>query len=354
MKRMNILMLSALLALPASAQKITTQHEVVDCGQVKFRHPVTAEFVMKNEGNKPLVIHNMLKSCGCTEVEYPKKSIAAGESFVVKAVYDAKQMGTFNKQVCLYTNAADEPFILSMRGRVVSNVVDFAGPYNEMLGEIKSDVQEVEFDDVNRGDRPVQRIHIFNPTDQMMEPVVMHLPNYLQAQVSPSKVAPRHSAVVTLVLDSKKLRDLGLKQTSIYLGERPGDKIAPEKEIVVSSVLLPAFDNMTAAKKALAPKAELSTTNLDLGSFGNRKRLKGEVLITNKGKSKLEIRSMQMFTMGLQVQLKKSKIEPGETVKMKVTVVKPDLKKSRAKNPRILMITNDPDNAKVVVKIHVK
>ena len=347
-------MLSALLALPASAQKITTQHEVVDCGQVKFRHPVTAEFVMKNEGNKPLVIHNMLKSCGCTEVEYPKKSIAAGESFVVKAVYDAKQMGTFNKQVCLYTNAADEPFILSMRGRVVSNVVDFAGPYNEMLGEIKSDVQEVEFDDVNRGDRPVQRIHIFNPTDQMMEPVVMHLPNYLQAQVSPSKVAPRHSAVVTLVLDSKKLRDLGLKQTSIYLGERPGDKIAPEKEIVVSSDLLPAFDNMTAAKKALAPKAELSTTNLDLGSFGNRKKLKGEVLITNKGKSKLEIRSMQMFTMGLQVQLKKSKIEPGGTVKIKVTVVKPDLEKSRAKNPRILMITNDPDNAKVVVKIHVK
>ena len=63
---------------------------------------------------------------------------------------------------------------------------------------------------------------------------------------------------------------------------------------------------------------------------------------------------MQMFTMGLQVQLKKSKIEPGETVKMKVTAVKADLKKSRAKNPRILMITNDPDNAKVVVKIHVK
>ncbi len=72
MKRMNIWMLSALLALPASAQKITTQHEVVDCGQVVFRKPVTAEFVMKNEGSKPLVINNVLKSCGCTEVEYPK------------------------------------------------------------------------------------------------------------------------------------------------------------------------------------------------------------------------------------------------------------------------------------------
>lgn len=62
MKRMNIWMLSALLALPASAQKITTQHEVVDCGQVVFHKPVTAEFVLKNDGHKPLVINNVLKA----------------------------------------------------------------------------------------------------------------------------------------------------------------------------------------------------------------------------------------------------------------------------------------------------
>ena len=354
MKRMNIWMLSALLALPASAQKITTQHEVVDCGQVVFRKPVTAEFVLKNDGHKPLVINNVLKSCGCTEVDYPKTGIAAGESFVIKAVYDAKQMGSFTKQVCLYTNADEEPFILSMRGKVVGSVVDFAGSYDEMLGIIKSDAQEVEFDDVNRGDRPVQRIHIFNPTDEVMEPVVMHLPDYLHAFVSPSKVAPHHSAEISFVLDSKKLRDLGLNQTSVYLGERPGDKIAPEKEIVVSAVLLPGFDNMTPAKKALAPKMEMSTTDLNLGSFNGKKKLKGEILITNKGKSELDIRSMQMFTMGLQVNLKKSKILPGETVKMKVTAVAADLKKSRVRHPRILMITNDPDHAKVVVKINVQ
>ena len=354
MKRMNIWMLSALLALPASAQKITTQHEVVDCGQVVFSKPVTAEFVLKNDGRKPLVINNVLKSCGCTEVDYPKTSIAAGESFVIKAVYDAKQMGSFTKQVCLYTNADEEPFILSMRGKVVGSVVDFAGSYDEMLGVIKSDAQEVEFDDVNRGDRPVQRIHIFNPTDEVLEPVVMHLPDYLHAFVSPSKVAPRHSAEISFVLDSKKLRDLGLNQTSIYLGERPGDKIAPEKEIVVSAVLLPGFENMTPAKKALAPKIEMSATDLNLGRFNGKKKLKGEILITNKGKSELDIRSMQMFTMGLQVNLKKSKIQPGETVKMKVTAVAADLKKSRVRHPRILMITNDPDHAKVVVKINVQ
>lgn len=354
MKRMNILMLSSLMTMAASAQSISTQHQVVDCGQIIFRTPVTTEFHLKNDGNRALVINQVVKSCGCTSVEYPKNSIAAGDEFVVKVTYDAKQMGTFVKQLLLYSNATEKPYMLTVQGKVVDKMSDFVGSYDYMLGELKADVQEVEFDDVNRGDRPVQRIHIFNPTEQMMEPVVMHLPAYLTAQVSPSRLAPHRAGEISLVLDSKKLHDFGLNQTSIYLGSRPGDKISSDKEITASAVLLPGFDDLTPEQKLQAPKIELSTTVLDLGQFDGKKKLKGEVLITNKGKSTLDIRSMQMFTMGLQVSLKKSKIQPGESVKLKVTANASELKNSRTKNPRILMITNDPDMSKVVIKILVK
>lgn len=354
MKRVDIWMLSSLIALSASAQKITTQHEVVDCGQVVFWHPVTAEFKLKNDGNHALQIEQVKKSCGCATVEYPSKSIAPGEEFTVKMTYDAKQMGTFNKQLLLYSNAEGAPFMLTMQGRVVEQVTDFSGNYTTMLGSLKADAQEIEFDDVNRGDHPVQRIHIFNPTDETMEPVVMHLPSYLKAVISPSKLAPRHSAVISLTLDSKKLRDFGLNQTSVYLGERPGDKVAADKEIVVSAVLLPDFDNLPAADKVKAPKIELSTETLDLGGFNGKKKLKGEILITNKGKSELDIRSLQMFTMGLQVQLNKSKLQPGETAKMKVVAVAAELKKSRNQNPRVLMITNDPEKSKVLIRVLIK
>ena len=309
---------------------------------------------MKNDGNAPLVIERVLSSCGCTTVDYPKRRIAPGENFVVKATYDAKQMGTFYKQIGICAQGASSPFTLTMRGRVVETISNFDGSYDYALGMLKADAQEVEFDDVNKGDRPVQRIHIFNPTEQVMEPVVMHLPAYLTAQVSPSKVAPHHSAVVSLTLDSKRLHDFGLNQTSVYLGANPGDKISSDKEVVVSAVLLPSFENMTEEQKAQAPQISLSTENLDLGSFGRKKKLKGEILITNTGKSELEIRSMQMFTMGLQVSLGESKIKPGESEKLKVTAVAADLKKARAKRPRILMITNDPDHPKVTIKIQVK
>ncbi len=354
MKRMNILLLSSLLALSASAQKITTQHETVDCGQVKFRQPVTAEFQLKNEGNAPLVIERVLSSCGCTTVDYPQGSIAPGENFVVKATYDAKQMGTFYKQIGICAQGAQQPFTLSLRGKVVEHISSFNGSYDYTLGALKADAQEVEFDDVNKGDRPIGRIHIFNPTDQVLEPVVMHLPTYLTAQVSPSKVAPHHSAVVSLSLDSKKLHDFGLNQTSVYLGSNPGDKISSDKEVVVSAVLLPSFKDMTDAERAEAPQISLSTDNLDLGSFNGKRKLKGEILITNTGKSELDIRSMQMFTMGLQVSLSDSKIKSGETAKLKITAVASELKKARVKRPRILMITNDPNHAKVIIHISAK
>lgn len=349
--KLCLMMLSSLMALSASAQKITTQQEVVDCGQVIFRKPVTTEFKMKNEGNRALLISQVKKSCGCTAVEYPAKSIAPGEEFSVKMTYDAKQMGTFVKQLLLYSNAEGSPYMLTMQGKVVAQMTDFAGSYDYALGDLKADAQEIEFDDVNRGDRPVQRIHIFNPTDQTLEPVVMHLPSYLSANVSPSRIAPHRSGEVNIVLDSKKLRDFGLNQTSIYLGSRPGDRVSQDKEITVSAVLLPDFDNMTDAQKQSAPKISLSTEKLDLGSFDGKKKLKGEILISNTGKSVLDIRSMQMFTMGLQVSLNKTKIQPGETAKMKITANASELKNSRSKKPRVLMITNDPEKSKVIIQV---
>lgn len=67
----------------------------------------------------------------------------------------------------------------------------------------------------------------------------------------------------------------------------------------------------------------------------------------------MEINSIQMMSTGLQVSLNKTKIEPGETAKLKVTVVRNELRKRRRK-PRILMITNDPDMSKVIIDIKTK
>ena len=130
------------------------------------------------------------------------------------------------------------------------------------------------------------------------------------------------------------------------------EKVSKEKEIGVSSVLLPAFSNMSDAERAYAPKMELSAEELTF-EFGSKSKRKGEITITNTGKTTLKITSLQMFTDGLKVTLGKSELKPGKKTTLKITGYKKELSQVRTR-PRVLMITNDPNRPKVVITVNVK
>lgn len=339
-------------SLDAMAQRISAKNEIIDCGNVLYESPVTVKFELTNKGNE-LNIDQVRVSCGCTTVDYPRQTIHRGDPFTVTATYDARQLGHFEKEVALFCNSSTKPFYLKMRGVVVEEANDFTGNFSYKVGGLMVDKNDVEFDDVNRGDYPVQLIHIRNNTAETVSPVIMHLPSYITATVSPTHIAPGKTGVASLKLDSRKLRDLGLTQTSVFLGKKPGEKVSLDKEISVSAVLLPDFDNMSETQLANAPKINLSETTLNLGSFGDKSSKSGIIFIENTGRSELDIRSMQMFTSGMSVKLNKSKLKPGEQAKLKITVNKKQLRSARSK-PRVLMITNDPTQPKVVVKVKVK
>ena len=341
------------LPLSLSAQHLSTESADIDCGQVLFGHPVTAVYEMRNSGNLPLTIRAVRTSCGCTTVDWPATAIAAGKNFQITVRYDAQTMGHFDKQIGIESNAADTTMVLSLHGVVVPSLATFVGTYDYQIGDLRLDRNNVEFDDVNRGDKPIQQIHIINKGKQTLQPVVMHLPSYLKAEVKPTQLAPGHSGVVTLMLDSRAIRGFGLTQSSVYLGMLPGDKVAPDKEISISAVILPDFDHLTDAQRANAPKMVLSDEKIDLGRFDGKDKKKGVLEITNTGKSTLKVRSLQMFTTGLEVALNKTQIEPGETAKLKVTAYAKQLRTARSK-PRILMITNDPNQTKVILNVNVE
>ncbi len=343
----------ALSLLGLSAQSIEIDRTTVDCGEVLFQSPVTAEFQMRNSGTQPIAISQVRTDCGCTRVIYPTAEIAPGQTFTVSAVYDARTLGRFVKRIAVYSNGSTEHLDLTIRGRVVAKKDDFAGEYPFQIDDICLDQNNIEFDNVNRGDHPSQVIHLRNGGTETVEPVVMHLPTYLKASVTPRRLAPGRTGRVTITLDSEQLRDLGLTQTALFLGSFPGDKVGAEKAITVSTVLLPGFENMTETQRMNAPKIRFSAGAIDLPDFAGKAKSRGEMTITNEGNSTLEIRSLQMFTTGIQVSLGSRQLKPGESTKLKVTAVAKDLKTARSK-PRILMITNDPENTKVTININVK
>ena len=343
-----MLMPLLLLAQP----KLTIINKIIDCGEVLFRKPVTARFELRNRSLRQLNIDTVETSCGCTVAEYPQKSVSLGQRFFISATFDAQMLGHFNKQVAVHFRGFDKPVYLTLTGVVASEVIDYSAIYPFKISYLHVNKNDIEFDNVNCGDISVAEMQIVNGGKQIYKPVVMHLPAYLTVTAVPSLLYPRQAGKIIFTLDSKKLRDYGLTQTMVYLSRFAGDNVCDENSINVSAVLLPDFKNMTESERKLAPSIRISQKSIELGPFGSKSKKSGTLLITNVGSSDLNITSLQVFTSGLEVTLGKRILKRGETTKMKVTAVEKYIRNVRSK-PRVLMITNDPSNPKMIIDINV-
>ena len=118
-----------LATLSASAQHIEAKSHVINLGQVAFRQPVVAEYELHNKSSHATKIWKVYTSCGCTTADYPKDNIQGGADFTLRVTYDANQMGHFEKEIAVYTNNGINPLVLTLKGIVVEEVVDYIGDF---------------------------------------------------------------------------------------------------------------------------------------------------------------------------------------------------------------------------------
>lgn len=348
----TILLWTAACLISYAQPKATFDKKVYEHGVVLWKHPATATFTVKNDGDKPLVISNVTTSCGCTVADWTKTPIAPGATGVVTSVFDAKALGRFNKSVGVYCNASARPIYLSVRGEVSADPKNYTLTHPYEIGAIRLNKDAIEFDDANKGDKPTMEILVANTSNEVYSPVLMHLPPYLEAVAVPERIGKRATGKIRVTLDTDKLPKFGLTTATVYLSRFPGDKVSEENAIPVSAILLPDFSNMTQQQRLNPPAVELSATELSIPPLPENGKKKLNVVVKNVGKSDLEITDLQVFNPALGVQLKKRVLKPGESTKMKITAYGKYLKRVKG-TPRVLMITNDPNNPKVIVRVNV-
>ena len=197
-KRSIVILLFPFLGLAsAQAQKIVVTQSTIECGRTGYQQPITATFQLRNKSHRKLVIESIKPDCGCTTVEYPRE-VGANDKFTITMTYDARQLGHFQKMAAITSNGSAKPVYLTMK---------------LAMGNLLLDKDVLEFDDVNKGDTPVQEIHILNNSLETMEPRLMHLPSYLDATYSSETLLPGKAATITVTLHSDLLRDYGLTKT---------------------------------------------------------------------------------------------------------------------------------------------
>ena len=359
MRRIYTLLISFLCVCTSMAQpRLVCENARQKVGEIIFMTPKTVKFEFRNGGSDPLVITEVHPSCGCISVKYTEGAIAAGQTGIIEATYDARMLGTFYRELAVYTNEQEAPTYLAFEGRVVERLLDYDGDFPIDLGNVRLSSNYVEFDDVNRGDKPVVELQVANLEHGTYEPQLMHLPQYLSAEYLPPVVQSGRIGRIRLTLDSERLMMDGLNQTSIYLARYMGDKISDQNEIVVSAILLPAFRDLTKEGLEKAPHivvmdgTEMVEDVAQLPMNGKKKVTK-VFNVTNVGEETLSVSAVQVFNRALTVSLSDRNIAPHQTAKLKITVDAKQL--AKAKNgPRLLIISNDPRHAKTLLDLNVE
>lgn len=370
MKKIIIILLSiSCFAGNIKAQKISFTDNTVNKGTTLWKNPVTATFSFTNKEKTPLVVEKVDAGCGCLSVTWTTTPVAKGAKGEISVTYDAKQLGTYDRYIDVYTNGSSKPTKIRMNGRI-SNMEEFdveeLFPY--VIDNVRVSANNIEFPDIHGGDSATVRLEVYNGGREVYTPTIMHLPSYITMEVKPKLLAAGRRGYIDLTVHGDKVPELGLNQTSVYVPRFPGDKVGTNNDIVVSTVKLSDVQLVTDGK--VAPRMKLSTTDLvldshgrfvnalgkvgikpsALGKVGIKTKMQGVVTITNRGNAPLNLTNVQAFNRAITVSIPSTTIAPGEKVDMKIAVDSRFLGMSKAQ-PRILLITDDPKMPKAVINV---
>ncbi len=100
--------------------RVEVDTDIYDFIEITQGESVSAEFVLKNTGDAPLLISSAKGSCGCTVPQWPKEPVLEGEKTIIRVTFNsAGKKGNQNKTVTLVTNAIPSTKVLTIKGNVI-------------------------------------------------------------------------------------------------------------------------------------------------------------------------------------------------------------------------------------------
>lgn len=100
--------------------ELTYVEDFFDAGTIHSGELVKHSFRFKNTGNAPLVVKDIIPSCGCTKVDVPKKVLKPGEEALIEVIFDSNGwFGSQYKSVTLRTNGVIREKSVTLKANVV-------------------------------------------------------------------------------------------------------------------------------------------------------------------------------------------------------------------------------------------
>lgn len=310
---------------------------------------VTCTFTYVNDGDEPLSIISARATCGCTTPRFTAEAVAPGQTGTVSVSYNPTgRPGRFDKKVYIDMNTEPKRSTLNIRGVVIGSSNTLRSRFPVDAGAIKLKGDRMMFGEVKTGRAKTQFLDIYNATSDTVAPVWHDLPPYLSVTPSSPVIAPGEQETYSLYLLADKTGTYGMITDTIGVSTDADPRQVTPVEIV--AIINEDFSMMTPRMRASAPVAHVSTDHVDFDRYAPGTTQTATVTLTNRGKDRLTVRRAYSLDPSVSVAVSRDSIKKGKSADITVTV-DPYRCADGVINARVQIITNDPDNPVINVRV---
>jgi hypothetical protein len=303
---------------------------------------VSYQFEFTNNGNSPLIIQEVKASCGCTTPEWTREPIIPGEKGIITAAYNPeKRPGTFNKSLTIASTANSQKVRLYIRGSVIPIPRAADEEYPVAIGAMRVKLRTVSFETIST-EKPVnQSFNVYNDTDEALTFSRKYkAPDHIKLDFSPQSLPPKTVGTVQVTYDPRGLKSLGIRTDFIEF--KTDEWSNSVKKIRILASLEEYFPPMTSEELALTPRLIIEKPEHDFGEIAQGRSVTNKFVISNTGKTDLNIRQTKASCGCTASKPEKSTLKPGESSTIKVTFDSEG--RSGEQSKTIFVFSNDPVN----------
>lgn len=265
---------------------------------------LTHTFNFKNVYKEPIVVHNVVSSCGCTTPEWTRQPIMPGKEGTIKVTFSNDQGPyPFDKSLTVYVSDLSRPVILRIRGNVLDKKKPLSASYPLRFGPLGFRQTEFSLGYIDQGVTKADYTQIANLSRASATIAVSSGSGILRISVTPNPVPAGKTARLNFTLDPNAAKEpiwgrIDTKASLIVNGQKvPG-------EITVSAVIKDNFCNMTEAQMKSAPEPVIEKSYFEFGQIKSGTAVSAQYTVINKGKTPLVIHAVDGKEKGVRVATK--------------------------------------------------
>ena len=280
------------------ADVIRFDKKVHDFGDVMIAEgPVSCIFTFTNIATQPVVIHNVISSCGCTTPDWTREPVRPGETGTIQATFSNDQGPyPFDKTLTVYVgvgrSSLDRPVVLRLRGVSHEKKKNLDELFTLQIGSLGLRKNEVSIGYIDQGVVKSDQMQVANLSKSELTVETASATPGLTLVVTPNPIPARSMARLSYSVNPAQMGRTAWGKQRYEATFRLNGRVQPDK-MTVTGVIKDNFEKMTKADIERAGVPVIERSYYEFGEVKKGAKVTADYVIRNKGKEPLVIHQIE-------------------------------------------------------------